>query len=268
MDRVVVTYSDLRHGLAALDLPPERPVLVHASLSSFGWVEGGTQTVLAALLSSWGRLLAPAFTYKTMLTPETGPAGNGITYGSGASHNRMAEFYRPDMPVDRLIGAIPEALRRSPQARRSLHPILSFTGVGVDSLLAAQSLAQPLAVIGQLIQAGGWVVLVGVDHMVNTSLHYAEKLAGRKQFLRWALTPGGVIACPGFPGCSDGFNALAPDLEPVVRRVLIGQAVVQAFPVAELVQSAQRRLQEDPLALLCDRSYCERCQQIRQDLKT
>lgn len=266
MARVVVTFTELRQAFRALQIPADRPVLVHASLSAFGWVEGGAEAVVSALFAVWGCVLAPAFTYKTMVTPECGPPGNGLTYGSDTARNRLAEFFHPDMPVDRLIGAIPEALRRHPQARRSAHPILSFTGVGAESFLAAQSLAMPLGVIESLAAAEGWVVLLGVDHTVNTSLHYAEKLAGRRQFLRWALTPQGVVACPGFPGCSDGFQALAPMVQNIGRYSQAGQALIQAFPLRGLLRTAFGVLQQDPLALLCERSYCERCQQIRLDL--
>lgn len=265
MARVVVTSADLRQAFAALQLPAGRPVLVHASLSAFGWVEGGAEAVVSALMQTWACVLAPAFTYKTMVTPECGPPGNGLTYGSDVVRNRLAEFFHPDMPVDRLIGAIPEALRRQAGARRSGHPILSFAGVGAESFLAAQTLAAPLRVIERLAAADGWVLLLGVDHTVNTSLHYAEKLAGRKQFLRWALTPQGVVACPGFPGCSDGFQALAPAVHSLARSRQVGNALIQAFPLRGLLSIALGILREDPLALLCDRSYCERCQQIRLD---
>jgi len=264
--RVVVSSADLRQAFRELQLPADRPVLVHASLSAFGWVEGGAEAVVSALLESWAGVLAPAFTYKTMVTPECGPPGNGLTYGSEAVRNRLAEFFHPQMPVDRLIGAIPEALRRQAGARRSEHPILSFTGVGVESFLAAQSLAEPLGVIARLADAQGWVLLLGVDHTVNTSLHYAEKLAGRKQFLRWALTPQGVVACPGFPGCSEGFQALAPAVQPLGCFRRVGNALIQAFPLRGLLATAFAILREDPLALLCDRPYCERCSQIRVDI--
>jgi aminoglycoside 3-N-acetyltransferase len=62
-------------------------------------------------------------------------------------------------------------------------------------------LDDPLAPVGALAEENGTVLLIGVNHTVNTSIHYAEKIAGRKQFIRWALTPQGVRECPGFPGC-------------------------------------------------------------------
>jgi aminoglycoside 3-N-acetyltransferase len=104
---------------------------------------------------------------------------------------------------------------------------------------------------------------MGVDHTVNTSIHYAERLAGRRQFLRWALTPKGVVECPGFPGCSAGFQAIAADMEKFTRQVQIGNALVQALPLKMLFKVVVARIKKDPLALLCQQEDCERCNAIR-----
>lgn len=215
---LTVSLQRIKLGLRALDLGG-RPIIAHASLKSFGYVEGGAPTVVEALVESLGRVMMPTHTYKTMITPRDGPPDNGIIYGEFQDLNRMAEFWSPDMPADPLMGAIPEALRLYPGATRSMHPILSFAGVGVDDALAAQTLDNPFAPIGLLAEQNGWVLLMGVSHQANTSVHYAEKLAGRKSFIRWALTLQGIIACPGFPPCSGGFLPLEQALEPFTRRV-------------------------------------------------
>jgi aminoglycoside 3-N-acetyltransferase len=237
---------------------------VHASLKSFGEVEGGAQTVVNVLARVFPTVLVPTFTYKTMLTPQTGPADNALTYGSGANQNQMAEFFTPRMPADPLMGIIPETLRKHPRAERSSHPIQSFAGINARKYLQAQMPDDPLRPLGVMEKQGGWVVLLGVDHTVNTSIHYAEKLAGRKQFVRWALTPKGVVECPGFPGCSAGFQAIAPEMDKITRKVKIGKAVVQAVPQSMLFRVVISRIKKDPLALLCQQADCERCNQIRK----
>jgi len=260
---MTVRLRDLLLGLRDLHLE-EAPVIVHSSLKSFGQVEGGPKTVVYALATVFRTVIVPAFTYKTMLTPLTGPASNGITYGSGGGLNWMAEFYTQKLPADPLMGIIPETLRRHPLARRSSHPIQSFAGINAEKFLAAQTLTNHLAPLGLLEQADGWVVLIGVDHTVNTSIHYAEKLAGRTQFVRWALTLKGVVECPGFPGCSAGFQAIVPEIDKFTRKVQIGNAVVQAVPIKMLFRVVEARLKKDPLALLCEQEDCERCNQIRK----
>ncbi len=263
---MTVRLRDLLLGLRELGLG-EAPVIVHASLSAFGEVEGGAETVAMALARVFQSLLVPAFTYKTMVIPLVGPPDNGMIYGLGKDQNRMAEFFTPRMPVDRLIGAVPEAVRHLNGARRSNHPILSFAGLRADPFLAAQTLAEPFAPLGALEQAGGWVVLMGVNHTVNTSIHYAERLAGRKTFIRWALTTRGVVECPNFPGCSAGFETIRPDVERYTRSVQIGSAFVQALPLKMLFRAVTARLRQDPLALLCRDEDCERCQEVRNDVK-
>lgn len=259
----MLSYRDLVSGLKQINLDANAPVIAHASLSAFGEVRGGADALMGALLSQVGGLMAPVFTYNTMITPLEGPPDNGLTYGGGEDQNRMAEFYSPAMPADRLMGAFAEALRQHPSAKRSVHPILSFCGVGVDDALEAQTLEEPLAPIEALAGRGGWVVLMGVNHTCNTSLHAAEKRAGRRQFVRWALTEAGVRACPGFPGCSNGFEQLAPLVKAITRTAQIGNAEVRALPLAPMIEIAAGLIREDPLALLCDSPDCERCQAVR-----
>lgn len=260
---MTVRLRDLLLGLRNLDLK-EAPVVVHASLSAFGQVEDGAKTVVHALTTVFKTVLAPVFTYKTMIIPPTGPENNGITYGSGTDLNRMAEFFSPSMPADPLMGLISETVRRLPQARRSGHPILSFAGVNADAFLAAQTIANPFGPLGALEKAGGWALLLGVNQTVNTSIHYAEKMSGRKNFTRWALTQTGVVECPNFPGCSAGFEAITPDLVQYTRKAQIGEALVQAVPLAMLFKVVFANIRHSRLALLCNLEDCERCGEIRK----
>lgn len=219
--------------------------------------------MLDALLETTRGIIMPTFTYKTMLNPEVGPPRNGITYGNETDLNKMAEPFRPDMPVDKLMGILPEVLRNHPKAKRSSHPIQSFAGINADAIVNAQTIYEPLAPIAALAERDGWVLLLGVDHRVNTSIHYAEKLSGRMQFIRWALTPGRVVECPGFPGDSEGFNAIASAVEKFTRRVEVGNALVQAVPLRNLIHAVMDAIRDNPLALLCGRPDCERCEAVR-----
>jgi aminoglycoside 3-N-acetyltransferase len=257
-----LSLQQLKTGLAKLGLS-KNPVIAHASLRAFGPIEGGADSMLTALLESTRGVLMPAFTYKTMLNPEVGPPKNGITYGSEQDLNKMAEPFRPDMPVDKMMGVLPEVLRKNPKAKRSMHPIQSYVGIGVDPMLNVQTIYEPFAPIAALAAKDGWVLLLGVDHTANTSIHYAEKVAGRLQFIRWAMLPDRVVECRGFPGDSEGFNAIAPDVEKYTRRVEIGNALVQAVHLKSLVNVVVEKIQENPFALLCTRQDCERCNAVR-----
>jgi aminoglycoside 3-N-acetyltransferase len=259
----MLNYRKLSSAFRHLELDG-KPVIAHASLSAFGEVLGGAETLLGALLSTVNSLLMPAFTYQTMIVPENGPPDNGVTYGSAKDGNRMAEFFDPGMPVDKSIGVVAEALRQHPDARRSIHPIYSFAGINIDDAIFAQTLEDPFAPIEVLTKADGWVLLLGVGHIANTSIHYGEQLAGRRQFTRWALTYDGVIACPRWPGCSGGFEQISQHLTWFSQKIEIGPALVQAIPLRSLVAIVQELIAKDPLSLLCEREDCERCNEIRK----
>jgi len=264
----MLTYRSFVSAFRQLEIDQTRPIIVHTSLSAFGEIHGGAETVLGALMASFDRLMMPAFTFKTMLIPESGPDNNAMKYGTGKDTNRMTEFYSLDMPVDKMMGRLPEALRLNSQSLRSSHPILSFVGIGVDEALNAQSIGEPLAPIHILHADRGYVLLLGVDQTSNTSVHYAERIADRKQFVRWALTEQGVMECPGFPGCSDGFGPLDAQLQGITHRTRLGDGLIQAIPLRDLVQSVTGILTADPLSLLCHRSDCERCNAVRADVRT
>lgn len=259
----MLSYRDLINGLKDLGIDPSCPLLVHTSLSAFGKVRGGADAVLGALMTTSDSLMMPAFTYRTVITPEVGPPNNGMTYGSGKKTNRMAEFYWPTLPADPMIGVVAEHFRQHPHATRSMHPILSFAGINTENALEAQTLEQPLAPIGVLAHQGGWVLLLGVDHTANTAIHFAERAAGRTQFTRWALTPTGIVTCGNFPGCSDGFNQVEAVVDAFMRKVRIGEAVVRALPLTHLIETVTELIDVQPLALLCNRADCERCNSVR-----
>ena len=259
----MLTFNDLIVAFETLGLH-NKPVIAHASLRAFGHVEGGPDAVVTGLQYATGSFIMPTHTYKTLFTPASGPSNNAVNYVRGQQWNKLAEPYRPDMPVDSMMGIIPESMRKWPEARRSMHPILSFTGFRADNIIKTQTLDEPFAPFRALVEQDGWVLLLGVDHTVNTAIHFAEKLAGRKQFVRWALTQSGVVTCPGFPGCSAGFQSIEPEVRLFTKTVKVGNAVVQGLPLRDLMVRVIEMIKKDRHALLCDRSDCERCAEVRK----
>lgn len=255
-------YEELFQTFQRLGLQ-EIPVIAHASLRAFGYIQGGAEAFLEAMLASFASVIMPTHTYKTKIIPEVGPPNNGIVYGSGVDKNKLAEPFHLGMRADPMMGILPETLRNHPAARRTAHPILSFAGVNAEFILFTQTLYEPLAPIGALAELGGWVVLINVDHTVNTSIHYAEKLARRRQFIRWALAEDRVVECPNYPGDSMGFQAIEEHIRFETRRVELGEASIQALPLKRLFEVVQELIRKDPLALLCERTECERCMAVR-----
>lgn len=263
-----IGFREIGRALEELDLGKDKPVLVHSSLKSIGNVQGGAETVVGALLKYFNAVMMPTFTYRTLVIPESGPADNALVYGTHSDRNKMAEFYFPDMPASRLMGRIAETLRQHPDAFRSGHPVLSFCGINLRRELELQSLTEPFAPIASLTDQAGYVLLIGVDHTANTSIHLGERLAGRKTYTRWALLPEMVVKCENFPYCSDGFNSIHVLVDPFIRKVTLGNALLQAIPMYELVETTRQLVSADPLALLCEKEHCPSCTQIRSEVQS
>lgn len=258
----MIGITELKSAFLELKLS-DKPVIVHSSLKRFGPIMGGAETVIRALLDTTQGLIVPTFTYMTMVTPEVGPPNNGITYGKDKDLNKMAVPFHKDLQPDKMMGSLPCTLLHLRGSIRTVHPILSFGGIGMDRILITQTLFEPLAPIRALAEQDGWVILINVDHSVNTSIHYAEKLAGRKQFLRWSIVGERIVECPGFPGDSSGFNAIEECIRADTRFVQVNNAVIQAVSLQILFAAVQKLIKKNPLALLCQRSDCERCNAVK-----
>jgi len=265
---IQIGYRDVVRGLREIGLNQNSIVVVHSSLKSFGHVVGGAETVIGALLSVCGTLLMPAFTYQTMITPEAGPIHNGIDYGVAAD-NLEAEFWDPSLKIHKDIGIIPETLRRHPSAKRSDHPVMSCVAVGkyASEILALQKLDDPLAPFAWVADHNGDVVMLGTSHETNTMIHVGEQRAGRKLFTRWALTSESIVSV-SWPGDSSGFPAIAPHIQRFVKRGQIGTSTIQRIPADDLVKITQTLIRNNPTALLCNAPDCERCRDVRANIRS
>lgn len=263
----MVSYRDLAAGFKSLNIPKDVPVIVHTSHTSLDDIRGGCETILGALLANFQSIMMPTFTLNTMLIPEDGPNNNGVTYGSAADKNSSADFFLRTLESDHNLGPLSETLRNHTAAQRSSHPILSFSGIGVEEALESQTLEEPLSPIMVLTELDGWVILIDADQTVNTSIHVAEQHSGRKTFTRWALTTHGVYECPNFPGCPRGFNKITPMLNGMISHAEVGKIALQAIPLQTLMMTASKAVREDPFALLCENPECAECNAIRTEVK-
>lgn len=262
----MISYRDIVGALRDLGLGPETRAIAHVSTTALGPVAGGTETVVGALVATLGSLFTPTFTSRTMVVPEVGPDSNALDYGR-PEQNERAEIYHAGLAADPDLGSFAEQLRRHPQSHRSDHPLLSMTGVNAESLLRLQTVESPWGPIEGLTHQGGMVLLIGARHRRNCTIHYAEAQAGRVQFVRWALTRQGVVECPGWPGCPEGFDAIASRVGSFSRSVRLGSSTIQAIPARDLVHAVVSWIHEDPRALLCDRLGCPRCSVVRASVR-
>ncbi|MCY4114922.1 MAG: AAC(3) family N-acetyltransferase [Chloroflexi bacterium] len=259
--RPVVILDDIVDGLRALGLAGVETAVVHSSLSAFGWVAGGADTVVAAVRSVVPTVIAPAFTYVARLPSPPEPH---IPFNAHTPSATWEEFHeavrgtpvqRADSPINRSMGAIAAALAAEPDAIRSPAPICSFSGVGprAPAILAHGTADHPLAVLETAAEQGAWILLLGVGHESNTTIHVAENFehrGGFTSFARVADDPRGWTAVRNVGGSSSGFPAIEPHLRGIQRATRIGGARCLAMPAAEIIRVARELIRGDPTAML------------------
>lgn len=256
-------------GLFRLGLDRRSSVVVHASLRSFGHVDGGAGTVVAALRRVCGTVLMMAGSDD--LTRVLAPPGlfrPNNAYGNAGSWQEFddsvqaAVAYRPDLPVSPWLGAVAESLRTTPGAVRGPHPLISFAAVGdrATDLIGHERLDFPLGSLDRLAELDGDVLLLGVGHTSNTTIHLAEQRLGMGRFYRYARHCSGLwLELPNVSGESHRFDRIEPLLARRATETMIGQCRVRRIRVRDVLEVATKTIVADPSALLCDDPEC-RCE--------
>ena len=175
-----VTADAIVEDLRELGVMPGETLLVHSSVSSLGWVAGGAQAVVEALqrtVTEDGTLVVPTFTgqYTDPARWSNPPVPDEWVE---PMPERMPTF-RPAVTPTRSVGAVPECFRSYPEAVRSRHPTWSFAAWGADAeaIVADHPYENGLgeaSPLGAVYDRDGSVLLLGVGHAVDTSLHLAE----------------------------------------------------------------------------------------------
>jgi len=264
----MVTEDDIAQGLRALGLNTSSAVVVHSSLRSFGYVEGGAYAVCRALLSTCGTVLLPAASWGS-----TGiPAPPGLLRLHNAAHiaSTWQEFdealrhavpYSDDLPIDKELGIIPETMRRMFPHVRSRHPLMSYVASGARAKepIAAQRLDWPLGSLEALAEQGGEVLLLGVPHTSNTTIHLAEQRLGRSRFYRYTKAAQNVwMELPNIPGQSHRFDEIELECGEATQEVTIGTCRARRVRMHDVLAAAERMILANPAALLCSNPEC-RC---------
>jgi aminoglycoside 3-N-acetyltransferase len=258
-----VTRADVGEGIRELGLSG-RPVCLHASLRSFGRVEGGADAVVDAFLDEECTLLVPAFTWGSLVAPpgHMRSRRNGVDYETPQPSPGAGLVYRPDtLDVEPRMGAIAAAVVRRPGRARGLSQLCSFAAVGpgADSLVGPQRPLDVYPPLRLLAARGGVVLLAGVGLTSMTLIHAAEEKAGRRLFRRWANATDGLPMEVEVGGCSNGFDSLEPLLAPLARETHVGDSRWRAFPAREALAAAAEAIREDPELTRCDDPGCLRC---------
>lgn len=174
------TRASLAADLHALGVRPNMTLLVHSSLRALGWVCGGPVAVVQALMDALdveGTLVMPTHTPgnsepSQWQHPPVPPAW-------WQTIRLTMPAFDPRVTPTTGMGQIVEVFRTWPGTVRSRHPQLSFAarGPSADYITANHMLSEGLgngSPLGRIYDLDGYVLLLGVGHINNTSFHLGE----------------------------------------------------------------------------------------------
>ena len=174
------TRASLAEDLRQVGLKAGDVVIVHSALSKLGWTVGGAETVVLALMdvvTSAGTLVMP-----THSANNTDPAmweNPPVPENWWPIIYEHMPAYNPQTTPTRQMGAIVDCFRSFPEVCRSSHPSMSFAAWGqhAEFVTANHDLSEDVgdkSPLGHIYELDGKILLLGVPHSNNTSLHLAE----------------------------------------------------------------------------------------------
>ncbi|MFB6070788.1 MAG: aminoglycoside N(3)-acetyltransferase [Halanaeroarchaeum sp.] len=175
-----VTVASIVEDLRDVGVRPGSTLIVHSSLSAIGWVAGGAQAVVEALqraVTAGGTVVVP--THSSQYTNPEHWENPPVPDEWIQRIRESMPAYRPEATPTRGVGAVPETFRSFPDVVRSRHPESSFAawGAEADAVIADHVLDYGLgegSPLAKIYERDGEVLLLGVGHGVNTSIHLAE----------------------------------------------------------------------------------------------
>ena len=258
-----VTVDLLTKNLHQLGLNAGDLVLVHSSLSALGWVNGSAHAVILALeniLGSDGTLVMP--THSSELSDPALWQNPPVPENWVEVVRATMPGFDPELTATRGMGIIPETFRKQNGVLRSNHPKFSFAARGplAAQITANHALESDLgegSPLAHLYDLDGKVLLLGVGHGNNTSLHLAEYRAefpsktiqrngaailqnGQSQ---WIWYDSLEISDEDFPKIGEAFGNIPGN----VARGKVGEGVALLFKQRELVDFAVEWMQRHRL---------------------
>ncbi len=176
------TQHDIATALRSAGILPGGIAVVHTSMSALGWVVGGALAVVRALQSTLGP-------QGTIVMPAQTGIGDPAFWREPPVPEEWWSTIRAEWPAFdpavsplRRMGATAECFARLDGVVHSGHPAVGFVARGPQAteLMLPHDLDAGLgneSPLGRLYTAEADIVLLGVGHGNNTSLHLAEARA-------------------------------------------------------------------------------------------
>ena len=247
-----LTRRDLEEGFRAIGVSRGMMLEVHSSLSSFGYVEGGADTVISALMDLVGKdgaIVMPTFPMSKRLPLTDIDRKRGVTYKirifDEASNERSG------------MGIISDTFRQMPGV---------MTGKGEHRVSAwGRDIQKNSQGLTNIIENGGYALLIGVDIYRLTSMHYVEKHLPQKirdtyeapdEVIahypkdQWYIETAKNAVSPGEP-LKRAWYKIQDDayLRGMIRDNMIGKSKCMFFNVSDVVRLYEKAIETDPYNL-------------------
>ena len=253
-----INKNTIVKGLQNLHLMEGSLIMAHCSLSAFGFVAGGANTIIDAIMEVIGET-------GTLLVP---------THTGSFSPEKAFDLHKSPSRV----GAFTETLRLRQGALRSFHPTHSDVAFGKLAYELIKDHQNTTAVgrlspVGKLLSLEGYILLLGVDFDACTTIHAIEEMLDlpySRNDTGYVVKDGGVIAwsLKKAPGHSAGFVKISPYLqcEGLISETKIGNARVQLVKASDLVRVGTTLLTKNPGALLDNQILKTQLQNTEKEL--
>lgn len=179
-----ITRAMIAEACAAAGLRSGDTVLAHAAMSAFGYVVGGEVALVQGVLDALGpdgTILVPAFS--SDLSEPSHWRNPPVPEDWWPILRAEAPAFDPTLTPTWNLGRFPDAVRRWPGARRSMHPKDSFAAFGpqAEHLLGGQRLEAAMgeeSPLARLVDLQGKVMFLGSGFKNATIFHLGEHRAG------------------------------------------------------------------------------------------
>lgn len=260
MDKKLVLKKDIITAFRELGVEKGQSIEVHTSLSSLGFVCGGPQVVIEALLESVGEegtIMMPTQTWKN-LDPTTGVHWEEPEEWWQIIRDNWPAYDKNITPTN-TMGAVAEMFRKWPGAMRSDHPARSVAAWGkhAEYLTSNHDISNIFgegSPLGKLYELDGYVMLIGTGYDKNTSIHLADVRAeypGKHNCIEhsavmengervWKAYETLFVDGEDFEEIGEAFEKVCP-----VKKITLGKGMIRLMKQRDIVDFAVKWIEKN-----------------------
>lgn len=249
----IVSKLEVTRQLDALGVPRGGVLQVHTAFSRIGPVEDGPRGLIDALQSAIG-------VQGTLVMP--------------SMSDDDAHPFDPRTTPCMGMGVVADAFWRMPRVLRSDSPhAFAAAGPRAGDITQPHPLDLPHGAdspVGRVHDLDGWVLLLGVGHDADTTVHLAESLAGvryRRPKYLMVVRDGRHVRFDyaEIDHCCDNFALLDPwlDADGHQRRGTVGHGEARLVRSRHVVEAALSRLRRNETVFLHVPGVCRQCDEAR-----